>query len=56
LKLSRCVKQWCELAITTPITDRRPGGDDYLRRLLNPNPPKISTSTTMISIISQIFM
>ena len=29
---------------------------NYLRRLENPNPPKISTSTTMISIISQIFM
>jgi len=29
---------------------------DYLLRLVTPNPPKISTSTTMISIISQILM
>jgi len=29
---------------------------NYLPRLENPNPPKTSTTTTMMSIISQIFI
>jgi len=30
--------------------------DDHLPRLENPQPPKTSTSTTMIRIMSQIFI